>query len=51
MSFLLEPYCIGEYLIDIILVSDEEDEEDTDCKHGTIVSALVPVDKVQLNVL
>ena len=45
LSFLLEPYCVGEYSIDINSVSNEEDAY---CKHDVQISARV--DKVHKNV-
>ena len=41
----IEPFCIGEYLIDII-----PDRKDTNCRQGELVTATVTVDKVCKNV-
>ena len=46
LSFLLEPYCIGEYVIEIITSY----HDDTNCSQGGVVTATVTVDKVCKNV-
>ena len=41
----IEPYCVGEYLIDII-----PDSEDTDCTSSIAISTEATADKVHKNV-
>ena len=42
LSYLPEPHCVGEYLIDVS--PSQSDRNDNECKSGEIIS--VVVDKV-----